>query len=319
MRRPTFLPLATLALALVAPPLFAAVLKVNSVEISAGQLAIAKFKVSIEKPQLADDPAGLNRAAVDLLVADVLLADAAREKGISASDKELKNEIISLQARLGGKSVYKDQLKALGATQEELDALAARRIAARRFLAETVAPTVTVTEAEARAFYEKPENQLYRPEQLHLRMVLVNAPPGIGEREEKKALAKAEEAERRIQAGDDFATVAREMSDDMSKSNGGDLGWIGFDAIPAQHRETLHALEPGSLSGVLRGMFGYGVFQVVAKRPAGAAPFDETRKEIEGQLRSGKTDAAAAEIVKARRASARIEGLTPEMAAAVSR
>lgn len=319
MRRHTLVPLATMTLALFAPALFAAVLKVNSVEISAGQLAIAKYKLSIEQPSLADDPAALNRAAVDLLVADVLLADAARESGISVSDKELKNEITSLQARLGGKSVNKDQLQALGASQQELDALATRRIAARRYVAANLAPSATVTEAEARAFHEQPENQVFHPEQVHLRMIFVNALPGGSERENRKALEKIEEAERRVRAGDDFAKVAKEMSDDMSKGNGGDFGWIGMDAIPPRFREAIWSLEPGAVSGVLRGDFGFGIFQLVEKRAAGSASFEEMRPKIEEQIRRNKSDAAAAELVKTRRAAARIEGLTPEMAAAVSR
>ena len=59
------------------------------------------------------------------------------------------------------------------------------------------------------------------------------------------ARARIEEAERRVLAGEEFAAVAREVSDDMSKANGGDFGWIAPEVIPAQFLGRGWAIEPG--------------------------------------------------------------------------
>jgi peptidyl-prolyl cis-trans isomerase C len=295
----------------------AAVLKVNSVEITPGQLAIAKYKVCEDTPSLAGNEAAATKAAVDLLVADVMLADAAREAGVALTEKDVQKGIAFMQNRLGGKAAYTNQLSKLGASEQELKELAARHMLAQRYIGSGVSANVTVTEAEARAYYEKPENQIFHGDQLRLRMIFVNAPPGISEKDEAKAKARIDEAERRVLAGEEFATVAKEMSDDMTKANGGDLDWIGVQAIPQQFVGKVWAIEPGAITEVLRGKFGFGLFEVTAKRARGPMPFEEIREQVTAQIHKSKTDAAVAALVAKRRAAGQVQGITPETAAAL--
>jgi parvulin-like peptidyl-prolyl isomerase len=304
---------------LAGPALAAAVLKVNAVEVTPGQLAIAKAKVTYDKPVLTGDETAITKAAVDLLVADVLLADAAREAGVAITEKDVKKGIAALRARLGGKTAYGDRLRQLGASEEELKEVGARRMLAQRYIDSGIAPTIVVNEVDARAYYANPENQIYHGEQIHLRMIGVNAPPGISEGEEKKARARLEEAERRVLAGEDFGAVASDMSDDMSKARGGDFGWVNRAAIPARVREAVWAVGAGEMSEVLRGDFGFLLFQVLEKRGPGPLPFEEMKEQATEQLRKSKVNEAVAAIVATRRATAKVEGLTPETAAALKR
>ncbi|MDQ1348642.1 MAG: peptidyl-prolyl cis-trans isomerase, partial [Acidobacteriota bacterium] len=285
------LAVATTALTLASTALADVVFKVNGVEATPGQLAIARYKVTDDAPSLAGDEAAVTRAAKDLLIADILLAEAAREAGLAVTERELKKGIVALQAKLGGKAAFADQLKALGASQEDLEELAGRRRLAERYVDTAVAPGVAVTEEEARAHYEIPENQVYHAEQLRLRAIFVNAPPGIGEKEEAKARARIDEAERRVLAGEEFAAVAREVSDDMSKAAGGDFGWVAAEVIPAQFLGRVWAIEAGEMSGVLRGEYSYALIQVLEKRPRGPYGFDEMKEDVTARLRKEKLDA----------------------------
>jgi peptidyl-prolyl cis-trans isomerase C len=110
------------------------------------------------------------------------------------------------------------------------------------------------------------------------------------------------------------------MSDDMSKANGGELGWMdqGFVASLASAFGTdISKLEPGDTSPALRGKFGYWVAQVEAKRPAGPVPFDEVKDLVVERYRGAKVNEAVAAIVKERRAKATIEALDPAVKAAL--
>ena len=319
MRLSRMLAAATITVALAASALADAVLKVNGIEVTPGQLAIAKFKVTDDTPSLTGDETAVTRKAVDLLISDILLADAARGAGLTLSEKDLKKGIVAMQAKLGGKAAFADQLKKLGASDDELKELAGRRMLAQRYIETAVAPTVTVTEDEARAHYETPENQVYHAEQLRLRLIFVNAPPGISEKEEAKARERIDEAERRVLAGEDFGAVAREMSDDMSKANGGDFGWIGREAIPAQFLGKVWATEAGEMTEVLRGPFSFVLMQVLEKRERGPFTFDEMKDDVMTQLRKSKIAAAVATLVAGRRATSTVEGLIPATAAALQR
>lgn len=294
--------------ALVSPGVADAVLRVNGVGVTPGQLAIARYKALDDAPALAGDEAAIDRKAKDLLIADILVAEAAREAGVTIGEKEERKGIVALQAKLGGKAAFADQLKELGASQKDLEELAGRRMLAQRYVDTTVAPGVTVTEDEARAHYEIPENQVYHAEQLRLRAIFVNAAPGLDAKAEAKARARIDEAERRVLAGEDFATVARELSDDMSKANGGDFGWIAPEVIPPQFLGRVWAIEPGEMSGVLRGQYAFVLMQVLEKRPRGPYPFEEMKADVTSQLRKAKLEAAVAARVENLRKAASVEG-----------
>ena len=65
-------------------------LKVNTTEISAGQLAVAKYKVLFDTPSLEGNDAEVTRRAVNELINDVFLADAARAAGVEVKEKDIK-------------------------------------------------------------------------------------------------------------------------------------------------------------------------------------------------------------------------------------
>jgi parvulin-like peptidyl-prolyl isomerase len=296
------------------------VLKVNGVPISAGQLAVAKYKVTWDAPALADDPAKAEHAAVNGLIADVLLADAAREAGLSVTQKQVNQGLETVKAQLGGEAAYKDILKKIGATEDDVLQVATRHRLAQLYVTDKVDPTVTVSDADAKAFYEANKEDLRHFAQVKVRGVFIAAPPGIGEKENAEAKARAEEVRRLIVAGEDFGKVARKYSDDMSKANGGELGWMdaGFVASLASAFGTdLTKLEPGDTSPVLRGKFGYWVAQIEAKRPAGPVPFDEIKDSLTDKVREAKVHDATAAIVKERRAKATIAALDPAVKAAL--
>jgi parvulin-like peptidyl-prolyl isomerase len=279
------------------------VLKVNGVPISAGQLSVAKFKVTWDTPALTDDAAKVTRAAVDALIADVLLAEAGREAGLSVTQKQVNQGLENIKAQLGGRTAYQDTLKKIGATEDYVQQAATRRRLAQAYVTTKVDPTVSVTDAEAKAYYDAHQGDFRRFAQVRIRGVFVSAPPGISEKADAEAKARATEAERRILAGEDFGKVARDMSDDMSKAKGGELGWMdeGFVASLASAFGTdISKLEPGDTSPVLRGKFGYWVSQVEEKRPAGPVPFDEIQDVILKKMHEHKVNEAAAAIVKER-------------------
>jgi peptidyl-prolyl cis-trans isomerase C len=142
-------------------------------------------------------------------------------------------------------------------------------------------PTLAQIESYARSVYLANPEKFQSPEQIRARHLLIgkNTPD---------AKAKAEELLKQLQGGADFATLAKEKSEDTgSGARGGDLGVFARGRMVPQFEEAAFALQKqGELSGLVETQFGYHIIQLTERRPAGKRSFDEVK---EGLMRETET------------------------------
>src|SRR5690606_5972749 len=85
----------------------------------------------------------------------------------------------------------------------------------------------------------------------------------------------------RIEAGEDFAQVARETSDDAgTRAQGGDLGWITEGMLADAFEEALYAMEVGEVRGPVHTNFGYHLIRLDDVRPGDVQPFEAVSEEL---------------------------------------
>jgi hypothetical protein len=83
----------------------------------------------------------------------------------------------------------------------------------------------------------------------------------------KGARQKAEDLLRRVRAGEDFAALAKEYSEDPgSRAQGGDLGWFGRGQMVKPFEDAAFALKEGEVSGVVESPFGFHIIKVEERR-----------------------------------------------------
>lgn len=96
-----------------------------------------------------------------------------------------------------------------------------------------------------------------------------------------KARGKAEEALRRVKAGEEFASLARQYSEDTrSKDRGGDMGWIRHGDMPQPFEDALFALKPGEVSGLVETFSGYHIIKAGERRMSAPEEGAEPEEEI---------------------------------------
>ena len=94
--------------------------------------------------------------------------------------------------------------------------------------------------------------------------------PTLQPRDDAQALASIVEIQQRLGAGEDFATLAAQYSDDPgSKASGGELGWFARDSgLVKEFEDAAFALQPGQVSDPVKTQFGYHLIKVEERDPA---------------------------------------------------
>jgi parvulin-like peptidyl-prolyl isomerase len=105
----------------------------------------------------------------------------------------------------------------------------------------------------------------------------------------KAERAKLEAVLARVRAGEDFAKLANEFTEDPSgKGKGGDLGWFGRGVMVKPFEETAFALKPGEVSGVFETQFGFHIVKLDERRPQGAGEEVHARHILIQYKRAGR-------------------------------
>jgi parvulin-like peptidyl-prolyl isomerase len=165
---------------------------------------------------------------------------------------------------------------------------------------EEIGKSIKLDEADVRKYYEAHKAEF---EQVHARHILIRVQgspspvrPGQKDLTEEEALAKVQDLRKRILAGEDFAQLARQESDDSgSGANGGDLGTFRHGQMVPTFEQAAFAMQPGDLSEPVKSPFGYHLIKVEAKE---SKSFEEVRPELERRMRPEQAQKALEELQK---------------------
>lgn len=213
---------------------------------------------------------------------DVMLRELVVTKVLSeeyeVKDSEIENKIAALKQQYG-----ENYLQQYGFTEEE-----ELRKAIRSSLLEEKAATanVEVTDEDVEFFYEKLS---YEVQASHILL-----------RDEETA----NKVHEKLEAGADFAELAKEHSVDPTANNGGDLGWFSAGRMVTEFEDAAYTLEVGEVSEPIQTQFGWHIIKVTDKREIenkALKPFEEVKEQIRDALKrqQANKDAVQEEINEA--------------------
>ena len=211
----------------------------------------------------------LSKTATSMMVQKVLLD---KYKG-KIDEKSIDEQLQKVQEQYGGKDKFEQLLKQQGFTLDKYkDGLKVK--AAQTLMINDYAGT---TEDKLKESYEKNKHQ------YHLAHILISVksdsnPNGLSDEDAKK---KAEEILKKIKDGADFATLAKENSNDTANaSNGGDLGWSSKEdnSFVSEFSSAAYALSNDQVSDVVKTSFGYHIIKVLDTKDSS---FDELKTSLE--------------------------------------
>ncbi|MDF2502962.1 peptidylprolyl isomerase [Clostridium sp.] len=281
------------------------VAKVNDEKITRGQLDDRmKGIISQIKQQYGDNYTSNDQAVealkqqkqsmLDEMVTETLLLQKAKSMKLVPSDSELNTEVTkqynSTKSQYKTDAEWKTALSQNGFTDASLKEQIKNGVIINKVV-DNVTKNVKVTDKQIQDYYNANQSQFTtQPNKVHLAHILV------------KTQADAQKAKDRIDKGEDFAKVAKEVSTDTgSKDNGGDLGDLeeANSGLDATFLKAGLALKPGEVSAPVQTQFGWHVIKCITKTEYPVKKLDEVKSDIKDTLiKTAKQDATTKAIDK---------------------
>lgn len=256
------------------------------------------------------DPAqeeGFLRIALDGLVEEALLYLDSRQRGTAATDAEVGARIAAMEATFDTPAAFDQALAAQGSDRTKLRAQLHQALSVEKALAEAAVAGQQVSDEEKRTFYREHQAELTLPQRYKLRHILIAHRGGDGAAKLDDRI-RAEQALARIRSGEDFATVAAEVSEDAAtRERGGELPWVTpSGGAGSALDEAVAKLEPGGRA-VVETERGFHVIELLERRPEEVMPYAEAEPRIEAILREQGGQRVVAERVRRLREETPIE------------
>ncbi len=133
-------------------------------------------------------------------------------------------------------------------------------------------------------------------EQRHAAHILFEVTADVTD---EQAKAAAQSAIERINAGEEFAAVAKEVSDDIgSAEQGGDLGFAAQGVYDPAFEDALYALENGQISAPVRTDYGWHVIKLLGVQAADVPSFASLKDKLTQDLKSQQVEQRFVEAVR---------------------
>lgn len=211
------------------------------------------------------------REILERLISNRLILQEAKKLEVSVSEGDIDAEIgkVIQENFYGAEDYFYQALEQYGITEEALR----NDLEIELLLHKIVRDQLKVTEEDTREYFTENQYLFNTPEQVEARHILV------------ETLEEAEEVIRLLDEGQDFSELAKEHSiDTVSAQQGGKLGFFQRGEMVAEFEEAAFNLTIGSRSDPVETQHGFHIIEVLDRKEAHEAAFDEVKETAEEKL-----------------------------------
>jgi len=229
------------------------------------------------------------------LIDEHLLLQEGSRLGVKADKKEVEARFDTLAAGYTDKAVFEKNLKSVGWSAGDLRALITRQLIIRGTVIE--AKKLSVSDEDARTFFEKNKERLGTPESIKLSQLFVNTK------------AEADDAyDLLTSVGADFAKLSALKSADANlRKNNGSLGYISKGMLLPEIEKEIFALQTGQYTKPMATGSGFSIFRAEERKPGLQASFEAVKTDLKTAILNQAITAKLPELAGELRQEAKIE------------
>jgi peptidyl-prolyl cis-trans isomerase C len=286
--------------------------KVNGVAITQGerdqtaQEMLSRGRMS-QQQSSPDMLPKIEAAALQQLINVELLYQKGQKLKVKDLDKKVDDKLAQMRAQFPSPADFEKALASANLTEKQFKSFTRKNIVIDNLLQKEVLGKISVSEADAKKFYDENQDKFKAPEQTRASHVLITVDQKATPEEKKKAKEKADAIRKRVAGGEDFAAVAKSESKCPSAAKGGDLGYFGKGQMVPAFEEAAASLKPGQISDVVETQFGYHIIKVTDRKQSETVKFNDVKGKIEDYLKNQEAQKPMADYVETLRKEAKIE------------
>ena len=204
-------------------------------------------------------------SVVETLINNKVIELEGEKEGIKVSKKEINAELDEFIESYGGEETFNSALEASGISLADFKKDIENYLIVEKILGKDI----DITEDEMKEYFEENKESFNEEEQVKASHILV---------EDEKT---AKEVIEKLNAGEDFAELAKEYStDEGSAEEGGDLGYFEYGDMVEEFSEAAFKLKEGEISEPVKSDYGYHIIKVTGKKDAKEATYEDHKEEI---------------------------------------
>ena len=255
---------------------------VNQELVTAAELQLRLARVRGEAAranQSLPAPEQLRKQLLDVLIDERVQITYAREAGQRVDEAELDRAVanVAVQNQVS-MTQLRERLRQDGVDYARFRNNLRDQIMTERVREREVVGRIRVSDAEIDGYLDKRRAEAGAAAEFNVAQVLVTVPDGATVTAVAERRSRAEKALARIKAGEAFEAVARQVSEDANKDQGGVIGMRPADRLPDVFIEVVRPLKVGEVAAtVLRTGAGFHLLKLVDKRDAAAFTTQQTR------------------------------------------
>jgi peptidyl-prolyl cis-trans isomerase SurA len=224
------------------------------------------------------------------MIDQALMVQKAKDLDINVETDLIKRlDEIRQSFNLDSLEALQQEVEKQGMVWEDFKDQIRRKMLMREVIGREVGSTVIISRGDAQKFYEENKKQFSSPGGVHLAQILISSdkhPAGEAEARAQKALAE-------LKAGQRFADVAKEYSDDATTaSKGGDIAFLKPETLAPPIAEAISKLENNEFTDIIPVKSGFLILKVLERINPGIPPFEQIEQRVMEYLYNQKMEPA---------------------------
>ncbi len=288
------------------------VARVNGVDVTRQELLAQAETMRLQALQAgAGDPGKSEQflsMVLDALISERLVVADARTRGTGPSEAQIEERLKAVVAAYGSEEGFDRALKSQGLDRQYVRRQVTQTLSFDQMMNNEIKPAIKIGEDAITGYYERYKDKMKVPTLYKLRRIMKQVPAGAGAEARQAARSQLEAVRQQAVGGADFATLAKEHSDDEgTREQGGELPWFPLTGRGGDFESLIAGLEVGQVSEVVETEVGMFLLRTEGLQPERIKTLEEAREEIVNVLAATEARRVIQGRVESLRGAAKVE------------